>query len=86
MSSWETWFSRAISILISCTSAAPRYLKTSAALSSSSASNKMALLRAPFISAIELLIGIHPATNDHRDHAGVFLSHFTQVIEVMLIE
>ena len=45
----------------------------------------MALLRAPPISAM-LVISVHPAANNHRDHTGVFLGHFSQVVKIVFVK
>ncbi|MND88343.1 hypothetical protein D3C80_803660 [compost metagenome] len=82
ISSWETCCRRAISRLTVSTSWVDRYLNTSAALSSSRLSSRIALRRAPLIS----IIFLHPATDDHGDQARVFLGHFTQVGQVVFID
>src|SRR5690242_16502786 len=84
MSSWETLSRRAISWLTSWTSRAGSCRSTIAALSSSSASNRIALRRRLLMFAL-LAIAPHPTAENRGHHGRVLLGHFLQVLQAVLV-
>src|SRR5699024_1625156 len=74
----------AICRLSSCTSRAGRWRSTDAALSSSSASRRMALRRTA-VSGSALIILFHPVAYDPGHHGGVFFGLVPEVAEAALV-